>query len=499
MAIIKSVQSGQPITAAWANSVVAKCNVTEAANLGSSPQPTRCSRGIKQTLSDPAFHIRTSYGVHTINAGQVYINNILVNPTVKTDEPSTVNEGESGYTSLASSNSYNMYSSLQNWKENYQYISSSPSDLPIWYITLSTPKVVTTDNVKEVEAKLEVTKKGGEAPKQPEQKDGEESKRWYCIQLNDVEGQRIIQKVSGSIYLNTGNISLVSGDGILIESDTSGEVFTVNTHLSFIGEDGIIVTESYTEKEETTTDDQGNTVTTKKHPKKVITIKGDAMPMSFIGIDGITVTEDIHNVEKTNADGSTTWSSTKVVTIEHDIKSFIGKDNIKVTEEVITETTTDPNTNEQVTKNKKVIVIQQDMPSKFSFIGEDGITVAQSEEEVTSTDDQGNTTTEKVTVVTIGQDDSTKFSFIGEDGITVTQSEETVTSTDSQGNTVTEKMQVVTIGNNNSNEYEFVGKDGVEVTTEEVETTTDGKTTKKTKVTIGASVIADVDVDVRGG
>lgn len=127
MAIIKSVQSGQPITAAWANSVVAKCNVTEAANLGSSSQPTKCNRGVKQTLSDPAFQIRTSYGVHTINAGQVYINNILVNPTVKTDEPNTVNEGESGtvnggesgYTSLASSNSYNMYSSLQNWKENY--------------------------------------------------------------------------------------------------------------------------------------------------------------------------------------------------------------------------------------------------------------------------------------------------------------------------------------------------------------------------------------------
>ena len=60
-------------------------------------------------------------------------------------------------------------------------------------------------------------------------------------------------------------------------------------------------------------------------------------------------------------------------------------------------------------------------------------------------------------------------------------------------------MQIVTIGNANNNEYEFIGKDGVEVTTEETTATVDGKEVKKTKVTIGASVIADVDVDVRGG
>ena len=42
-------------------------------------------------------------------------------------------------------------------------------------------------------------------------------------------------------------------------------------------------------------------------------------------------------------------------------------------------------------------------------------------------------------VVTIGQEDSSKFSFIGIDGITVAQAEETVTKTDNQGNTTTEK------------------------------------------------------------
>lgn len=173
----------------------------------------------------------------------------------------------------------------------------------------------------------------------------------------------MLQLVSGSIFISTTPVSLVSGDGIIIESDEKGEVYKVNLYVSFIAEDGIEITEGYEPQEEATTPEGVE----KPHPMKVISIKG----------------------------------------------------------------------------------------TKFSFIGEDGITVAQSEESVTKTDDQGNTTTEK--------------------------------------------MQVVTIGNDNNKEYEFVGKDGVEVTTEEVTTTENGKEVKKTKVTIGASVIADVDIDVRGG
>lgn len=354
----------------------------------------------------------------------------------------------------------------------------------------------------------------------------------------------MLQLVSGSIFISTSPVSLVSGDGILIESDEKGEVYKVNLYVSFIADDGIEIFEGYEPQEEATNPDSGNNSTPegeegeekpKPHPMKVIRIKATNTAISFIGIDGITVHDEM--IKDDNG------SDIRLITVEHDIKSFIGKDNIKVTEEIITDEVTDPNTGETVTKEKKCIIIQQDKPTKLSFIGEDGITVTQSDEEVTTTDDQGNATTEKVTVVTItgeevgkfsfigtdgikvaqseedvtktddqgntitekmqvvtiGQEDSSKFSFIGIDGITVAQGEETVTKTDDQGNTTTEKMQVVTIGNNNSNEYEFVGKDGVEVTTEESTTTENGKEVKKTKVTIGASVIADVDVDVRGG
>ena len=309
---------------------------------------------------------------------------------------------------------------------------------------------------------------------------------------------------------------MVSGDGILIEPDEKGEVYKVNLYISFIADDGIEISEGYEpqEEDEENNTDSGNNSTPededkpKPHPKKVIRIKATNKNMSFIGIDGITVHDEVMNVDVSNEnDPVNKWVQTRVITIEHDIKSFIGKDNIKISVEHITDEFTDPNTNETTSTTKKCIVIQQDKPTRLSFIGDDGITVSQSEEEVATTDDEGNATTEKVTVVTIKGEQVGKFSFIGIDGITVAQSEEEVSTTDEQGNAitddqgnaVTEKMQIVTIGNANNNEYEFIGKDGVEVTTEETTATVDGKEVKKTKVTIGASVIADVDVDVRGG
>lgn len=547
MPIVKAVTSGEPITAAWANSVVSEVNKTQAIDLSSGMSFRNGSRGIKQTLSDPAFQIRYSYGTYTLNAGQIYINGQLVKPTTKQQKA-----GEETGEATTSSNSYNQYSSLKDWDKNYKYKASSAEDFPIWYIVITSPSVVTSANIGEVEAKLICQSHNAEAPKQPTSENGEEqdtSKTWYCIKINDVINKQVVQLVSGSIYLNN-TISLVSGDGILIEAEATTNTYKVNLYVSFIADDGIEITEGYEPQEEDTTTDSGNNSTTegeekpKPHPMKVIRIKATNTDMSFIGIDGITIHDEVQNVDVSNEnDPVNKWVQKRVITVEHDIKSFIGRDNIKVTEEIITDEVTDPNTGETVTKEKKCVIIQQDKPTKLSFIGEDGITVTQSDEEVTTTDDQGNATTEKVTVVTItgeevgkfsfigtdgikvaqseedvtktddqgntitekmqvvtiGQEDSSKFSFIGIDGITVAQAEETVTKTDDQGNTTTEKMQVVTIGNNNSNEYEFVGKDGVEVTTEESTTTENGKQVKKTKVTIGASVIADVDVDVRGG
>lgn len=208
---------------------------------------------------------------------------------------------------------------------------------------------------------------------------------WVCIQVSKVVNGQLLQLVSGSIYISTATVSLVSGDGILIESDEKGEVYKVNLYVSFIADDGIEITEGYEPQEENTTTDSGNNSTTegeqnkpKPHPMKVVKIKAITTPTSFIGIDGITVTESIENIPHPNQDGTVDkWTRTKVVVVEHDIKSYIGKDGIKVSIEDITTENKDPNTGEVTTKVCKALIIQGEEPSKFSFIGKDGITIAQ--------------------------------------------------------------------------------------------------------------------------
>lgn len=498
--VVKNVGRGEPITAFWANSLVNEVNMKQGLHLSGRSIPRPSMRNL-QLASEPAFQIRyTKSGDVTLNAGQIYINGLLVGAG-KADADGNV-------TGATDKHSYNQYSSLKDWDANSVHTMQDIEDLPEWYVVITGPKVVNSSNISEVEAKLVKQKKGTKPPVQPKENTNtggtgstestteEEEKMWCCIQLSKVVNGELLQLVSGSIFLSTAPVSLVSGDGILIESDEKGEVYKVNLYVSFIADDGIEIFEGYElgEEESSTNPENGTTEGEEKpkpHPLKVIRIKATNTPMSFIGIDGITIHDAVVNDDNNN--------EKRLITVEHDIKSFIGKDNIKVKEEIITCDVQDPTTGETTTVSKKCIVIQQDKPTKLSFIANDGITVTQSDEEVATTDDQGNATTEKVTVVTIGQEDNSKFSFIGIDGITVSQSEETVTTTDEQGNSVSEKVQLVTIGNENSNEYEFVGKDGVEVTTEESTTTENGKTVKKTKVTIGASVIADVDVDVRGG
>lgn len=110
----------------------------------------------------------------------------------------------------------------------------------------------------------------------------------------------MLQLVSGSIFISTAPVSLVSGDGIIIECDEKGEVYKVNLYVSFIAEDGIEITEGYEPQEEATTPEGEE----KPHPMKVISIKGTKF--SFIGEDGITVAQSEESVTKTDDQGNTT-------------------------------------------------------------------------------------------------------------------------------------------------------------------------------------------------
>lgn len=222
--IVKTVSSGQPITAAWANSLVGVVNTPTINNLSSHPNFKKSNRGIRDIQSDAAFHVRFTYGVYTLNTGQIYMNGLLVQPQKKEGE-----EQEQG----TSENSYNMYSSISGWTENYYHVSSGGSDCPVWYITIEAPTHVTSDNISEVKATL-IKKTTEEAPTAPE--NIEEGKTWLCIQLNtfeevgegDNKTKYLKQLVSGTIYLNEAMPSLVAGDGIKIEEVEEALVISSN-------------------------------------------------------------------------------------------------------------------------------------------------------------------------------------------------------------------------------------------------------------------------------
>ena len=233
--IVKTVSSGQPITAAWANSLVGVVNTPTITCLTSHPNFRKGNRGIRNMQNDAAFHVRLSYGVYTLNTGQIYMNGLLVQPQKK--------EGEEQVTS---ENSYNMYSSISGWTENYFHVSSGGSDCPVWYITIEAPKHVTKDNISEVKATL-IKKTTEEAPDVPENL--EEGKTWLCIQLNtfeevgeeDNKTKYLKQLVSGTIYLNEAMPSLVAGDGIKIEEVE--DVLVISSNPSVIAQVDVDVRE----------------------------------------------------------------------------------------------------------------------------------------------------------------------------------------------------------------------------------------------------------------
>lgn len=396
MGVIKSVSSGEPIKAGWANSLVHEVNTKQGLRLIGKTAHSTSLRPVRID-NDPAWQIRYSSGRASINAGQVYINGMLI---------------DGGVTS------FNQVCSAKNWKETSSHVPQSADDFPIWFLTISCPKLVTKENLKEVECSL-VLGKSGEEPKAPSPNEGEEEKEFIVIQMNDVKDGTMVQRVSGSIYIDQATVSMVSGDGIQIEQSTNGQtdVIKVSLYVSFIGEDGIEVIESYGEEESQPEGQaEGETEQPQGGRLKVIRIKGTSTPLSFIGKDGITVTDElVHEDISTEEDETNIWKETRVITIggEAMALSFIGEDGITVTESIHEETTGEGET--AITKKTKVITITGEN-QEFSFIGKDAIQVSQSEEEVTKDDG----TVSKVQVVTI--EGKIGISVVGEDGITVKES-----------------------------------------------------------------------------
>lgn len=187
--VVKNVGRGEPITAYWANSLVNEVNMKQGLHLSGRSIPRPSMRNL-QLSSEPAFQIRyTKSGDVTLNAGQVYINGLLVGAG-KSDTDGNI-------TGVVDKHSYNQYSSLKDWDANSVHTMQDLDDLPEWYVVITAPKVVNSSNIHEAEATLIKQAKGSKPPEQPKQNTGnngsgsdteekEEEKMWCCIQISKV-------------------------------------------------------------------------------------------------------------------------------------------------------------------------------------------------------------------------------------------------------------------------------------------------------------------------
>lgn len=224
--VVKEVQSGEPISASWANSLVKAVNTyggTSHSDRGGSATYVKPM----QLASEPAWQIRyTKNHQITLNAGQIYIDNQLI---------------------TCGDNSYNQYGSVENWTTLSVYTPTSAEDLPIWSIYVYQAKNAETKPT--IRAILKVRSSAEAAPALDTPPDGYSLIKQ--IQLNTVDSttKSIKQLVSGSIYISSQNggsvdvnpISLVAGDGIKLTFTTDPDACKIEQNLSVISSDNSIL------------------------------------------------------------------------------------------------------------------------------------------------------------------------------------------------------------------------------------------------------------------
>lgn len=261
MAVVKTVTSGQPIKAGWANSLVNEINTKQGLKLGGRSASSTSLRPIRID-NDPAFQISKRNGVYSINAGQIYINGILI-------ETETT--------------SFNQLSSMSDWTENSFHSPTDENDLPIWWLKVVYPAQLTEDNKGEVVCNLIKTKNNSDS--EPEQPEVNENQKAKLIKLNTVVNNQIKQLVSGSIYINDNlsNVAIKGEDGI--EVTKTNDTYDIKLYISIITKDGIEISDELW-KEETENEDE--------KPIRVFTV--GLTPISFIDDDGIILHDNYYTV-----------------------------------------------------------------------------------------------------------------------------------------------------------------------------------------------------------
>lgn len=226
MSVVKTVKSGDPISAMWANSIVSAVNTL--------PSFASNTRGYFGKGHRPiSYHDSSAFEIHFcdsgqffLNTGQLYIDNQLL---------------------TCGDNSYNQYGSVENWKELSVYTPQSVDDLPLWSINIY--QCIEPDEHHPLfRAILKVQSATTLIP--PVDTPPDKYVLVKTIPLNTVDKQNksIKQLVSGSIYISTSggnvvtnNISLVAGDGIKLTFTTDPDACKIEQNLSVISTDDIIL------------------------------------------------------------------------------------------------------------------------------------------------------------------------------------------------------------------------------------------------------------------
>ena len=266
MAVVSKVNVGTPITAAGANSLVTEANNQPVQSGSFYDASGKVGKGYHLS-SHGAWHIScTNHGTVCLNAGQIYINNLLVTPA-KSEDGSWVG-------------SYNQRCSCGNFKD-FEVTQCTKDTLPVFYIIIKMPVDVTSETIKKVKATS--YKSMGEQPTPPDPPALEEDETYKIIQLNEVHNYQIKQLISGTIYLNfnssTGGydiqqISLVAGDGINIDYDKN--VYSIAAKVSLIEGDGIIANQ-YTDASGTIIMEVSANIPDIKDRKTISLIEGDGI------------------------------------------------------------------------------------------------------------------------------------------------------------------------------------------------------------------------------
>lgn len=349
--IVKNVSPGQPITAAWANSLVNTVNQKNGILVPHSRIDNTKAKGGALFSDSEAWKVNVANdGKIILNAGQVFINGLLVKP-------------ENAQTS------HNNLCSASNWKD--VFLQEWTEDKPIFVLNIEMPFVCNESNISDVKCEIKIESAGAQNDNDQEGETDEENQtRKVKIQLNDIvtegEKKKIVQLVSGTIFLNYNTVSFIAGDNIhliqKVDEETKQETLLIHNKLSFVEGDGISIEE--TEEVETTEEES--------YPKKIIEI---CNKHSFVAGDGISIEETEEEKEVTNASG------------------------------------------EKVTRKFQTFKMSS---TPLSFIGVDGITIEEGEEGIADESNPG--TTKKVKTVTIGGGGG-NYSFVGKDGITILEQE----------------------------------------------------------------------------